>query len=76
MAKEKVYCLKRLDYSDEGVVETPELEGTREALMNYVGSYAGENNYGVYRVWTENGRYYYDCGPTTFISPIRLEPLA
>lgn len=37
-----------------------------EAARNFIGSYAAEHNYGIYRKWNVNGKYYFDCGPRTF----------
>ena len=50
------------------------MHADREACMNFVGHAAQEDNYGVYRTWNEDGWYYYDCGPRTFCSQLKLEP--
>lgn len=51
------------------------LVGGREEVRNFIGNTAFKINYGLYRCWEENGKYYYDCGDIIYYTkvPIKLE---
>ena len=54
---------------------TEVFKGTKKACRNFIGNYAYEHNYGVFRHWYEEGskRYYFDCGDTMFYTYKNLE---
>lgn len=40
---------------------------TFEQADKFCGRIAYEQNYGIYRVWKQDGKTYMDCGPQTFV---------
>lgn len=49
--------------------------GDKESCRNFIGNYAYENNYGIYRYWYSEleNKYYFDCGPQTFYTTEDIE---